>query len=103
MFLEGLMKPLEEIEKEFTKKTPFRVLYEFKEDFTARIQAGGQPKAFQIYNGHTAVATFNVLTAGGDTVLIPQVPAGTILPLAVVRVWSVGTTAAALGSTIAFT
>ena len=37
VFLEGLMKPLEEIEKEFTKKTPFRVLYEFKEDFTARI------------------------------------------------------------------
>ena len=73
------------------------------EDFTARIQAGGQPKAFQIYNGHTTVATFNVLTAGGDTVLIPQVPAGTILPLAVVRVWFAGTTAAALGSTIALT
>ena len=71
------------------------------EDFTDRIQAGGQPKAFQIYNGGTP-ATFNVLTSGGDTVLIPLVPTGDVLPLAVVRVWSVGTTAT-LGTTIAFT
>jgi len=71
------------------------------EDFTDRSQAGGQPKAFQIYNGGTP-ATFNVLTSGGDTVLIPLVPTGDVLPLAVVRVWSVGTTAT-LGSTIAFT
>ena len=73
------------------------------EDFTDQILPAGQPKAFQIYNGHTAVAAFNVLTAGGDTVLIPQVPAGSVLPLAVVRVWAAGTTGAALGSTIAFT
>ena len=73
------------------------------EDFTDQILPAGQPKAFQIYNGHTAVAAFNVLTAGGDTVLIPQVPAGSVLPLAVVRVWFAGTTGAALGSTIAFT
>ena len=71
------------------------------EDFTDRIQAGGQPKAFQIYNGGTP-ATFNVLTSGGDTVLIPLVPTGDVLPLAVIRVWSAGTTAT-LGSTIAFT
>jgi len=71
------------------------------EDFTDRIQAGGQPKAFQIYNGGTP-ATFNVLTSGGDTVLIPLVPTGDVLPLAVVRVWSAGTTAT-LGTTIAFT
>ena len=73
------------------------------EDFTDQILPAGQPKAFQIYNGHTTVAAFNVLTAGGDTVLIPQVPAGSVLPLAVVRVWAAGTTGAALGSTIAFT
>ena len=73
------------------------------EDFTDQILPAGQPKAFQIYNGHTAVAAFNVLTAGGDTVLIPQVPAGSVLPLAVVRVWAAGTTGAALGSTIALT
>jgi hypothetical protein len=73
------------------------------ENLTDRIQASGKPKAFQIYNGHTTVAAFNVLTAGGDTVLLSQVPAGSVLPLAVVRVWSAGTTAAALGSTIAFT
>ena len=73
------------------------------EDFTDQILPAGQPKAFQIYNGHTTVAAFNVLTAGGDTVLIPQVPAGSVLPLAVVRVWFAGTTGAALGSTIAFT
>lgn len=71
------------------------------ENFTDRIQAGGQPKAFQIYNGG-AIASFNVLTAGGDTVLIPVVQAGQILPLAVVRIWSAGTTAT-LGTTIAFT
>jgi hypothetical protein len=73
------------------------------EDFTDQILPAGQPKAFQIYNGHTTVAAFNVLTAGGDTVLIPQVPAGSVLPLAVVRVWAAGTTGAALGSTIALT
>ena len=73
------------------------------EDFTDQILPAGQPKAFQIYNGHTTVAAFNVLTAGGDTVLIPEVPAGSVLPLAVVRVWAAGTTGAALGSTIAFT
>ena len=73
------------------------------EDFTDQILPAGQPKAFQIYNGHTAVAAFNVLTAGGDTVLIPQVPAGSVLPIAVVRVWAAGTTGAALGSTIALT
>jgi len=73
------------------------------ESFTDRIQASGKPKAFQIYIGHTTVAAFNVLTAGGDTVLLPQVPAGSVLPLAVVRVWFAGTTGAALGSTIAFT
>ena len=71
------------------------------ENFTDRSQAGGQPKAFQIYNGGTP-ATFNVLTSGGDTVLIPLVPTGDVLPLAVIRVWAVGTTAT-LGSTIAFT
>jgi hypothetical protein len=73
------------------------------EDFTDQILPAGQPKAFQIYNGHTTVAAFNVLTAGGDTVLIPQVPAGSVLPIAVVRVWAAGTTGAALGSTIALT
>jgi len=73
------------------------------EDFTDQILPAGQPKAFQIYNGHTTVAAFNVLTAGGDTVLIPEVPAGSVLPIAVVRVWAAGTTGAALGSTIALT
>jgi hypothetical protein len=73
------------------------------EDFTDQILPAGQPKAFQIYNGDTTESDFNLLTAGGDTVLIPQVPAGSVLPIAVVRVWAAGTTGAALGSTIALT
>ena len=44
------------------------------EDFTDRSQAGGQPKAFQIYNGDTTESDFNVLTAGGDTCLLYTSP-----------------------------
>jgi hypothetical protein len=71
------------------------------ENLTDRIQASGQPVGFQIYNGGVP-ASFNVLTAGGDTVLIPLVPTGDILPLSVIRVWAAGTTAVA-GTIIAFT
>ena len=66
-----------------------------------RIQAGGKLKAFQIYNGGVP-ASFNVLTSGGDTVLIPLVQSGDVLPLAVIKVWDAGTTAA-LGTIIALT
>jgi hypothetical protein len=71
------------------------------ENLTDRIQASGQPVGFQIYNGGVP-ASFNVLTAGGDTVLIPLVPTGGVLPLSVIRVWAAGTTAVA-GTIIAFT
>ena len=71
------------------------------ENFTDQILPAGQPKAFQIYNGGAA-SSFNVLTAGGSTVLIPNVQPGAVIPLAVVRVWAAGTTAT-LGTTIAFT
>ena len=72
------------------------------EDFTDRSQAGGQPKAFQIYNGDTTESDFNVLTAGGDTVQLLNVQPGALIPLAVVRVWSVGTDTTA-GTIIALT
>ena len=72
------------------------------EDFTDRSQAGGQPKAFQIYNGDTTESDFNVLTAGGDTVQLLNVQPGALIPLAVVRVWAVGTDTTA-GTIIALT
>ena len=72
------------------------------ENFTDRIQAGGQPKAFQIYNGDADASDFNVLTAGGDTMEFQNVPSGGILPVAVIRVWATGTDTAA-GTILAIT
>ena len=72
------------------------------ENFTDRIQAGGQPKAFQIYNGDADASDFNVLTAGGDTMEFQNVPSGDILPVAVIRVWATGTDTAA-GTILAIT
>jgi len=72
------------------------------ENFTDRIQASGQPKAFQIYNGDADASDFNVLTAGGDTVEFQNVPSGGILPVAVIRVWATGTDTAA-GTILAIT
>lgn len=44
-----------------------------------------------LYVGTSGIV--RVTTTGGDDVTIPSVPAGTILPLEVKRVWSTTTTA----------
>ena len=72
------------------------------ENFTDRIQASGQPKSFQIYNGDTTESDFNLLTSGGDTVQLLNVQPGALIPLAVIRVWAVGTDTTA-GTIIALT
>ena len=72
------------------------------ENFADRIQASGQPKSFQIYNGDTTESDFNLLTSGGDTVQLLNVQPGALIPLAVIRVWAVGTDTTA-GTIIALT
>ncbi len=44
-----------------------------------------------LYVGTTGIV--RVTTTGGDDVTFPSVPAGVILPLEIVRVWSTTTTA----------
>ena len=64
------------------------------EDETLQSNSVGQAKAFQIWNGESTVtAAISVVTAGGDEVLIENLPAGTLSPLVVTRVRSTGTTA----------
>ena len=72
------------------------------ENFTDRIQASGQPKSFQIYNGDTTESDFNLLTSGGDTVQLLNVQPGALIPLAVIRVWAAGTDTTA-GTIVALT
>ena len=64
------------------------------EDETLQSNSVGQSKAFQIWNGEsTVIAAISVITAGGDQVLIENLPAGTLSPLVVTRVRSTDTTA----------
>jgi hypothetical protein len=72
------------------------------ENFVDRIQASGQPKSFQIYNGDTTESDFNLLTSGGDTVQLLNVQPGALIPLAVIRVWAAGTDTTA-GTIVALT
>jgi len=62
------------------------------------LASGGVPAKLYCYRALYVggAGDVKVVTVGGSTVIFSAVPAGTILPVAVVRVFSTGTTATSL-------